>query len=217
MLEFKSMLQRAVTVNISKATGSLYAPVAVSNRHVHLDAANFEKLFGKNYTLQKLKMLVQPGQFACVETVTLCGGKSSIDKVRIVGPLRRYSQVEISITDAIKLGINTKVKLSGDLDQTPGIKITGPAGEVVIDQGVIIAARHLHISPEDAKTFDIKDGDIVRAKKKGVRGIVFENIIVRSAEEHVLELHIDTDEANAAGISQNDILLIEKNSGKENS
>jgi len=169
-------------------------PVSASNRHVHLSAEHKEILFGKNYEFQKLKDLSQPGQFACKECVVLCGKKSCIEKVRILGPIRTKTQVEISRTDSYKLGINPPVRDSGDVKNSAGIVIVGPAGAVILKEGVIIARRHIHMSVEDAKYFNLKDKDIVKVK---VGDVIFCNVLVRVSQNFKLDMHLDIDEYNA--------------------
>jgi len=215
MDEIRRAVQREVILVVSRSIAQLYAPAAVSSRHIHISPSDLKRLFGVDYSLKALRNLAQPGQFACAETVTLVGSKNSIEKVRIVGPVRADTQVEISITDAFKLGVEPVIRMSGDIKGTPGIKIQGPAGEITLSCGVIVAARHLHISEEEAAVFGIKNGESVCAKKKGARGIVFENVVVRCGKEHRLEFHIDTDEANAANMVADDLVLIEKLSGRE--
>ena len=148
----------------------------------------------------------QPGQFACKETLTIVGPKGRIEGVRVLGPERPETQVEVSLTDTYKLGIKPTVKMSGDVAGTPGCRLVGPTGEAELLKGVIAAARHLHMSEEEAALFGLKSGDIVSAKKTGVRETTFGNIPVRSGKGHSLELHLDTDEANAAGIKNGDLL-----------
>lgn len=185
-----------------------YIPAAVSNRHVHLAREHIEILFGKNYELNSIKELSQPGQFACGETLLLKGTKGEIDKLRVLGPPRPESQVEISITDSFGLGIKPVVRLSGDLEGTPGCVLVGPRGEVQLQKGVIVSLRHLHISTRQGKAYGLKTGDIINLKKTGPRGIVLNQVHVRCGEGHELELHIDTDEANAANIKNGDYLEI---------
>ncbi len=187
-----------------------YVPVTVSNRHVHLCAADLEALFGKGYTPVKLRDLIQPGQYACEEVVTLTGPKGSIEKVRVLGPVRKETQVEISLTDSYKLGIKPEIRMSGDIKGTPGGKLIGPAGTVTLQKGVIVAARHLHMSAEEAGWFGLKDGDVVNVQKSGTRAAAFCNVAVRAGEGHALEMHIDTDEANAAGMIYDELLELHK-------
>jgi len=179
-------------------------PVGVSARHIHLSPEHIDRLFGPGYRLTVMKELSQPGQFAAVETVAVYGPKGSFGKVRILGPARNLTQLEISRTDAIALGIDPPVRLSGDIAGTPGIRIAGPAGEVTVDEGVIIAARHIHFHPKDAESFGIRDKQPLRVRCGGERGVVFENVIARVHESFALDMHIDTDEANAAGVKSGD-------------
>lgn len=185
-----------------------YIPAAVSNRHVHLSREHIEILFGKNYELNSIKKLSQPGQFACGETLLLKGPKGEIDKLRVLGPPRGDTQVEISVTDSYGLGIPPVSRLSGDLRETPGGLLVGPRGQVQLEKGVIISLRHLHLSDEQGKAYGLKTGELINLKKTGPRGIVLNQIHVRCGEGHELELHIDTDEANAANIKNGDYLEI---------
>ncbi|MDQ0339764.1 putative phosphotransacetylase [Caldalkalibacillus uzonensis] len=181
-------------------------PVGISNRHVHLSPEHLEQLFGQGYELTELKPLSQPGQFAAKETVTLVGPKGEIPKVRILGPARGHSQVEISKTDSFKLGIHPPVRDSGDIEGTPGIKIIGPKGEVELDKGVIIASRHIHFHTSDAEKFGVKDGDRVRIRTSGERAVIFENVLCRVSDNYALDCHLDTDEGNAAGLKTGDFV-----------
>ena len=173
-------------------------PIEVSARHVHLSKKDLEKLFGKNYKLKVLKKLSQPGQFASKETVTLINQNNKIENVRILGPTRKNSQVEISITDAIKLKIKPVIKLSGNLFNTPKISVKTKKGTVKIN--AIVAKRHLHISEIQAKKLKLKNHQEIKIKTKGKRELIFEKIIVRVDKNFDLAFQIDTDEANAAGI-----------------
>ncbi|KJR48237.1 Ethanolamine utilization protein [Desulfosporosinus sp. I2] len=175
-------------------------PVGISNRHIHLSQEHIEALFGAGYSLTKMKDLSQPGQFACEETVTLIGPKGAIPGVRILGPARKSSQVELSSTDTFKLGVKPPVRDSGKIEGTPGIDVEGPKGLVHMDQGVIIAARHLHMTPEDALKFSLEDGEHVHAIVQGPRGGVLEKVLVRVNPNYALDLHVDTDEGNAFGL-----------------
>lgn len=183
-------------------------PVGVSNRHVHLSREHEEILFGKTHSLTKIRELQQPGQFAAKETVTLVGPKGVLEKVRILGPSRNQTQVEISATDGYKLGLKPPVRDSGDLKDSEGVAIVGPEGVVKLKEGVICAARHIHITPQDAAAWGIKDGDRVDVEVKGVRGLVFKNVLIRVSPKYRLEMHIDTDEANAAGLKTGDTVEI---------
>jgi len=182
-------------------------PVGVSNRHVHLSRDHEEILFGKGRSLTKMREL-QPGQFAARETVTLVGPKGVLEKVRVLGPSRNQTQVEISLTDGYKLGLKPPVRDSGDLKGSEGIAIVGPEGVIKLKEGVICAARHIHMTPQDAATWDVKDGDRVDVEVKGVRGLVFKNVLIRVSPKYRLEMHIDTDEANASGLKTGDTVEI---------
>lgn len=183
-------------------------PIALSNRHIHLSKEDLDKLFGHGYELTKFKDLSQPGQYACEEKVEIVGPKGSIKNVRILGPTRGSTQIEISITDAYTLGIEPVIKNSGDLANTPGAKIIGPKGEIEIKEGVIVAARHIHMHTTDGEEFGVKDKDVVNVKTKGPRGLIFENVLVRVHPEFALEMHVDIEEGNAAGVKNGDIVEI---------
>jgi acetate kinase len=173
-------------------------PIAVSNRHVHLSRKDIDVLFGEGYDLTRIRPLVQPGQFASAETVTVIGPKGTIEKVRVLGPERKVTQVEVSQTDAIRLGVEAPVRDSGDLRGSAEITLVGPKGQVTLKEGVILSVRHIHMHTEDAKHFGVKDKDRVRVRTQGERPVVFENVVVRVSDQFALEMHIDTDEANAA-------------------
>jgi putative phosphotransacetylase len=181
----------------------------VSNRHVHLSREDVEILFGKDYQLTPIKDLGQPGQFACQETVIIAGPKGAIEKVRVLGPERKETQIEISLTDAFKLGVIPPVRDSGDLDGTPGIVIIGPKGSVIKEKGVIIAKRHIHMHTKDAEKYGVKNKDIVKVlvEKQG-RRLIFDDVLIRVSEKYALEFHVDTDEANAALLKTGDIVYI---------
>ncbi|HEY5600578.1 MAG TPA: phosphate propanoyltransferase [Patescibacteria group bacterium] len=181
--------------------------VEVSARHVHLDRDTFAALFGQDATLSKLKDLSQPKQFAANEVVSVKTKKGRLDKVRILGPLRSYTQVELSKTDARILGVETIIRDSDelDLDGTAGATLIGPKGELKIDKGVITPWRHLHISSLEATSANINDGQLLKVRVGGLRGIVFEKVLVRVKPQFKLSMHIDTDEGNAVGIGPNTI------------
>ncbi|MFI4890598.1 MAG: phosphate propanoyltransferase [Steroidobacterales bacterium] len=181
-------------------------PVAISARHVHLTQASIERLFGPGHRLQVHRALGQPGQYASLETVDLAGPSGRLQHVRIVGPPRTEDQVEISRSDEIFLGINAPLRESGDLDDTPGIRIEGPAGAVTLTHGVVCALRHLHCSPADATVLGIADQDVVEiAVRNPDRSLMFGDVRVRVSPDYRLELHLDTDEGNAAGVRPGDI------------
>lgn len=183
--------------------------VGVSNRHVHLSREDLDILFGKNYELKPIKDLGQPGQYAADEKVIIVGPKGAIEQVRVLGPVRNQTQIEISKTDAFKLGVNPPVRDSGDIENTPGIVIVGPEGTVIKDKGVILAKRHIHMHPKDAQHYGVKDKDIVKVvcEKEG-RRLIFDDVLIRVSEKFALEFHVDTDEANAALLKNGDLVWI---------
>ena len=176
-------------------------PLAVSARHVHLTQAAVEVLFGKGAQLTAYKPISQPGQCACDQKVNLIGPRRRIDGVRVIGPVRPKNQVEISRTDEFTLGLDAPIRNSGDVKNTPGITLEGPAGTLTIKEGVICARRHIHMTPEDSEAFGVKDRDVVEvAVESDGRNLIFGDVLVRVSKKYVLEMHIDTDEANAAEI-----------------
>ncbi|NLP43717.1 MAG: phosphate propanoyltransferase [Peptococcaceae bacterium] len=179
-------------------------PIGVSCRHIHLSEEHIEALFGEGYRLTKKKDLSQPGQYACEETVTLVGPKGDIPRVRILGPARSESQVELAFTDAFKLGLQTPVRDSGNLEESPGLEVQVGDKKITLDRGAIVALRHLHLSEEQAATYGLKDKDIVKVLVDGCRGGVFHNVLVRVKPNYTLDFHIDTDEANAFGAKTGD-------------
>lgn len=181
-------------------------PVGLSGRHIHVSQEHLERLFGEGYQLTEFKKLSQPGQYACTEKVDLVGPKKSIKGVRILGPVRKETQVEILKSDAFVLGIDAPVTDSGGLEGTPGVKIVGPEGEVELEKGVIVAGRHIHMTPEDAEKFGVKDGQRVKIRAGGKRGLVFENVLIRVSTKFALDCHLDLEEGNAAGLSNGDML-----------
>ena len=176
-------------------------PVGVSNRHIHLNQADLETLFGEGYQLTPFKDLSQPGQYACKELLTIIGPSlRPIENVRVLGPLRSKSQVEISATDSYVLKVKPPVRESGNLTGSAAITIIGPKGVVRLNEGCIIANRHIHMSPSDAAKFNVKDGDFVVVDVKGKRRTRWYDVQVRVSEDFRLEMHVDTDDANATGI-----------------
>jgi putative phosphotransacetylase len=178
----------------------MQVPIEISARHIHLSKPDLEKLFGSGFELTKLHDLSQTGQFAANEIVKLVGPRGPLDGVRILGPVRAQTQVEISETEARHLGLNPPVRDSGNLEGTPGVKIIGPKGEVDLKQGVILALRHIHIDQVTADELGVKNYDRVKVDTSGMRDLLFENVLVRVDPTFRLAMHIDTDEANAAGI-----------------
>lgn len=184
--------------------------IGLSNKHVHLSQADLEVLFGKGHTLTPKKDLVQPGQFAAEETVDIVGPKKTLSGIRVLGPVRPETQVELSLTDARTIGVKAPIKESGKLEGTPGCKLVGPRGEVELDHGVIAALRHVHLNDEQAAEAGVKDGDWVSIKIDGDRGVIFDHVLVRAGAKHEKEVHLDTDEGNAAGCGPDTVCEILK-------
>jgi len=173
-------------------------PIGTTNRHIHISQTDLEALFGENYSLHVQKELSQRGQFAAKETVTLVGPKGRIDRVRILGPVRKNTQAEISVTDCFTLGVKPVIRDSGQHDGTPGLRIEGPVGQIELEAGVMVASRHIHLHTDDAKDWSLKDGDRVRVKVESQRPMVFEDVLIRVSDMYRKEFHLDLDEANAA-------------------
>ncbi len=188
-------------------------PVGISNRHIHLSAAHMETLFGCGSMLTHQKDLKQEGEFAAAETVTLVGPKGVIRGVRVLGPIRNHTQVEISRTDGFSLGIVPPVRDSGHIEGSAGIVIVGACGAVTLKEGVICAARHIHMHDDDAKYFQVADGDRVTVETHGDRGALFKNVLVRVNPKFRLEMHVDTDEANALGLKNGDKVTLFRHEG----
>jgi acetate kinase len=184
-------------------------PIGVSAHHIHLSQADVERLFGVEHRLTPLSPLSQPGQFAGEEQLRLIGPRGSIDRVRVLGPERNQTQIEISRTEGYRLGIHAPVRMSGDLDGTPGLVLEGPAGQVEIRHGVIYAQRHMHMTPTDARRLGLEDGDVVRVRVEGKRELIFGDVAVRVSPKFKLEFHLDTDEANAAELNTGDIAYLD--------
>ncbi len=183
--------------------------VGMSNKHIHLSQEHIDILFGEGYELTPIKDLSQPGQFACDEKVDMVGPKRTIKGVRILGPARKETQVEISISDGITLGIkNLYVRDSGNTEGTPGLKLVGPKGEVELEKGVIVAARHIHMHTSDAEKYGLKDKDTVLVKVDGLRALTFDNVLIRVNDEYALDMHIDIEEGNAAGLKNGDVVEV---------
>ena len=182
--------------------------VGISNKHLHLSDADLAALFGAGYKLTIKKELKQPDQYAAEETVDISGPKGTIKGVRVLGPTRKETQVELAATDARGIGVELPVRESGVLDGSPGLKLTGPKGEVNLAKGAIIALRHIHVSPSQAAEAGVKDKDWVTVKTFGSRPLIFEDVLIRAGDAHLSEMHVDTDEANAAGIKNGDLVEI---------
>lgn len=177
-----------------------FVPVSLSNRHLHISKEHLEILFGAGHELTKMKDLSQPGQYACEEKLDIVGPKSTIKGIRILGPVRPETQIEISVFDARTLGLEAAVRASGNIKGTPGCTLVGPKGQVELKEGVIVASRHIHMHTDDAEKFGLKDRDIVKVRVGAERAVVFENVVVRVHPEYALDMHIDIEEGNAAGI-----------------
>lgn len=184
-------------------------PIGVSVRHVHLSRADCDALFGEGYELTKRRDVTQPGQYVTRETVDLIGPKGQIQRVAIINPLRKQTQVELARTDAFALGVTPPLRESGHLDGTPGITLRGPAGSVTTGSGVILAQRHVHMHPDEARQFGIKDHDVIKVRVEGDREMTMGDVIVRVSPSYALDMHIDTDEANAAGLTSDSVVAFE--------
>ena len=193
---------------MEKKSNGYQVPVGVSARHIHLTQEHVEVLFGEGYHLTKKKELMG-GQYACNETVTVVGIKlRAIENVRVLGPVRKASQLEISATDAMKLGVAAPIRESGNVAGSAPVAVVGPKGVIYLEEGCIIAMRHIHMSPADALAAGVHDGDIVSVKADNERGTVFNQVKIRVSESFTLEMHIDTDEANASKIKTGDQVTI---------
>lgn len=176
-------------------------PLGISNRHIHLTKKTFQQLFGEKAEFQSMRPLYQPGEFASVHTLTIVGPKlRSIPGVRILGPLRNYDQVEVSLTDAIFLGIDPPVTNSGNLKEAAPLTLVGPNGSVYLEKCAIVANRHLHMPTSEAKRLGVKEGDYCKVRIGGDKPTVFENVLVRTNDNWKLQIHLDTDDANAANV-----------------
>lgn len=185
-------------------------PIGISNRHCHLTEEHFKILFGAASAPKKIKDIKQPGFWAASECIDVQGPKGVLKKVRLVAPYRSHTQIELAVTDAMAIGLKPPVRESGDVKGSTGAKLIGPAGTVEIKEGVIIALRHVHFSPKEAAAMNIKSGEMLRLRVgvAGGRAAVFEDCIARVSDKYSLELHLDTDEANAAGVKTGDVAHI---------
>lgn len=185
-------------------------PVSVSARHIHVQREHLDLLFGENYELTVYKELSQPGQYAANERVKLKTKKGEIPNVRILGPVRNQTQVEITKSDAYLLGLDAEVRDSGDLQNTPGIMIEGPQGTLALTEGLIIADRHIHMTPRDTDVFQVRDGQKVSVKVRGAKPGILGNVTIRVSPNYSLDFHVDTDDANAFMLKTGDLLEIVK-------
>ncbi|MBU3132284.1 phosphate propanoyltransferase [Clostridium gasigenes] len=193
------LIDNLVEQVLSKVKEEIFIGVEASGRHVHLSRECIDILFGKGYQLTKVKELSQPGQFACKERVTLIGPKGSMANVVVLGPERKDTQVEISATDALILGLKVPVRESGDVKGSCGILIVGEKSAVKLEEGTIIAKRHIHLTPKDAKKFKVNDKENVKVQVLGSRKLIFDDVAIRVSEHFNSKMHIDYDEANACG------------------
>ncbi|MGO3732674.1 MAG: ethanolamine utilization phosphate acetyltransferase EutD [Vagococcus sp.] len=198
----KEALSDIVKEVISRIQPQLDFEVEASGRHVHLDRPTIDALFGKDYQLTKMKELSQPGQYACKERITLIGPKGAIHNVVILGPERNRSQVEVSGTDALSLGVKVPVRESGDIANTPGILLMNGSKTVQLSEGLIIAKRHVHMTVEDAAANNVEQGEIVQVKIEGNRPLIFDDVVIRVSPKFATFMHIDYDEANACGFTK---------------
>ncbi|MBC3887273.1 phosphate propanoyltransferase [Acetobacterium paludosum] len=208
----KKVIEQIVINTVKKLINEKDSPnrvvLGISNKHIHLSQEDIETLFGAGYQLTNIKDLKQPGQYAAKETVKVIGPKGCFEKVRILGPARPESQIEVSLTDARILGIQAPVCESGKLENTPGITLEGPNGKIALDKGVMVALRHIHMPLDIAARLNIKDKDWVSVETCGVRKTIFCNVLARVSDKYDYEMHLDTDEANAAGLKNDDYLKI---------
>lgn len=206
----ENLLNKIVEEVINRVKKEAFIEVEASGRHVHLSKAEMEALFGKGYELTKAKDLSQPGQYACKERVMITGPKGSLKNVIVLGPCRSNTQVEVSLTDLASLGLKAPVKQSGDLAGTPGLKISVDDKEVNVNEGLIVAKRHIHMAPQDAEKFGVHDNEEVNVKVFGNRPLVFEGVVVRVNANYKTYMHIDYDEANACGFQKGTFAKIVK-------
>lgn len=193
---------RIVEAVVSELKARLMVEVEASGRHAHLSREDVEKLFGRGYQLTRVRDLSQPGQFVCQERISVSGPKGTLHNVVILGPERGETQVEVSATDALVLGLKPPCRLSGDIDGSPGMTLTYEGRQIAKEKGVIIAKRHMHLSPEDAERLQVKDREVLKIKVFGSRPVIFEDTIARVHKNFRTYVHIDYDEANACGFQK---------------
>lgn len=201
-----SLVTRAVQAQLRLQ--SRQVPVGVSMRHIHLSRREVDALFGRTYQLTPLRPLSQPGQFACQECLDVIGPKGVLHKVRILGPERSAAQVELAQTDCRAIGVQAPVRPSGNVEGTPGVLLQGPRGVLSLPQGVIIADRHLHMSTAQAAAFGLSDGDTVRVQIGGGKPGILDGVLVRAGDQYELDLHLDTDDANAFQLKQGQLVTV---------
>ena len=196
------MDKRPIDELVEQVMGRLFVEMEASGRHVHLTEDQIRLLFGHGLT--PAKPLSQPGQFAAKERLTVVGPKGDMKNVAVLGPARKEAQVEVSLTDARLLGLSVPVRLSGDVKDSPGVKLIGPAGQVELERGVIAALRHIHLTPADAQRFGVRDRQVVKLQTFTSRPLVFEDVVVRVSADFAPRVHLDYDEANACGFAAGD-------------
>jgi len=184
----------------------LAVPIGISNRHVHLSREDMDVLFGYDSSLTRLKAVKQPGQYAAEEVVTLRGPKGDLQRVRVLGPLRNVTQIEIATADSFALGVKAPLRMSGDLVGSSGIEIIGPKGSVIKNHGAIVAWRHIHISPQDAEKYDLIDGMEIDIETYGQRAGILRHVVVRVSFDAELEMHVDVEEANSLGLKNGELV-----------
>lgn len=199
-MSFENLIDKVIDRIQNELDGSF--EVEASGRHVHLSRKELDALFGTGYELTKAKDLSQPGQYASKERLTVVGPKGAFHNVVILGPVRKESQVEVSLTDCLQLGVKAPIRESGDIEGTPGIVLVNGDKSVSLDKGLIVAKRHVHMTPEDAEELGVKNHDIVKVKVEGARPLIFDDVVIRVSPKFATYMHIDYDEANACGFSK---------------
>lgn len=199
-MSFENLIDKVIDRIQNELDGSF--EVEASGRHVHLSRKELDALFGTGYELTKAKDLSQPGQYASKERLTVVGPKGAFHNVVILGPVRKESQVEVSLTDCLQLGVKAPIRESGDIEGTPGIVLVNGDKSVSLDKGLIVAKRHVHMTPEDAEKLGVKNHDIVKVKVEGARPLIFDDVVIRVSPKFSTYMHIDYDEANACGFSK---------------
>ena len=199
-MSFENLIDKVIDRIQNELDGSF--EVEASGRHVHLSRKELDALFGTGYELTKAKDLSQPGQYASKERLTVVGPKGAFHNVVILGPVRKESQVEVSLTDCLQLGVKAPIRESGDIEGTPGIVLVNGVKSVSLDKGLIVAKRHVHMTPEDAEKLGVKNHDIVKVKVEGARPLIFDDVVIRVSPKFATYMHIDYDEANACGFSK---------------
>lgn len=196
------VVDRIVDEVVNELKQKVFIEVEASGRHVHLSRSDIDSLFGHGYQLTPVKELSQPGQYACKERVTVTGPKGSLNNVIVLGPARKESQVEVSLTDALVLGVRSPIRQSGDISGTPGVKISNGDRSIELKEGLIVAKRHIHMTVEDANRLGVVDGETVKVKVFGERPLIFDDMVVRVSRDFRTFIHIDYDEANACGFTK---------------